>query len=159
MNHVFNTFFSLLPRRIHNDDDDNDFEESIISDDDVSRESLSDEEVFNNTLQSVDAKLYNRVTSNCSTVTTNSTKTSTSTTTQIIATAETKQKETAKETEQAREDADYLPLPCIICESSLRTILFLPCKHCTACVGCAAQVNKCPICRKLIVEKISIIFS
>jgi hypothetical protein len=39
---------------------------------------------------------------------------------------------------------------CVVCMESDRAVLFLPCGHAVACVGCAAGLQQCPVCRALV---------
>jgi len=55
--------------------------------------------------------------------------------------------------EQQREEAQER-LECTVCMDAERNVLFLPCSHVAACVGCAARLDKCPICRTAITQKL-----
>ena len=46
-------------------------------------------------------------------------------------------------------------ITCIICFDRLRSILLMPCGHVMSCKPCANTFRKCPVCRKLITEKIT----
>ncbi len=52
-------------------------------------------------------------------------------------------------------------IQCVICKTSDRSVLFLPCKHCCCCMNCSNTLytNKCPTCRTDISEKKSIFLS
>ena len=47
-------------------------------------------------------------------------------------------------------------MACVICFGSPRNVVFQPCRHFAACAGCSSKLNRCPFCRVLIVEKITI---
>jgi baculoviral IAP repeat-containing protein 7/8 len=37
--------------------------------------------------------------------------------------------------------------PCSVCLDKAKEVLFLPCRHITTCIECAAVLEECPICR------------
>ena len=45
-------------------------------------------------------------------------------------------------------------ITCKICLTERSKILFQPCGHFCCCLQCANKVNKCPICRATITERI-----
>ena len=45
-------------------------------------------------------------------------------------------------------------LECTVCMEAERGVMFLPCSHVVACVGCAAQLDECPVCRAAIEQKL-----
>ena len=49
-------------------------------------------------------------------------------------------------------------LLCVVCLSSDKSVLCLPCRHLCLCLSCSehAQMTRCPICREFIDEKISV---
>lgn len=49
-------------------------------------------------------------------------------------------------------------LTCFICFDAEIQVVFCPCGHQMSCMKCAAQFNKCPICRQLISNKIRTYF-
>ena len=46
------------------------------------------------------------------------------------------------------------PSNCEICLSFEKTIVFMPCRHIYCCEICSVSLNKCPMCRGAIIEKI-----
>ena len=44
---------------------------------------------------------------------------------------------------------------CIICMDTEKQIVFDPCGHLYSCNNCSAKVNKCPICRSIIINRIN----
>lgn len=50
---------------------------------------------------------------------------------------------------------------CTICYTAPRSMLFMPCRHLSACTDCATHhsVHSCPICRTPIEQRISVIVS
>ena len=57
--------------------------------------------------------------------------------------------------EQQREEAQDR-LECTVCMNAERNVLFLPCSHVAACVGCVARLDKCPICRQQVQELVQL---
>ena len=55
-------------------------------------------------------------------------------------------------------DKIYISNECIICfdENTKPSVLFQPCNHCCICVNCYQKTNKCPMCRKDILNVIPI---
>ncbi|ARF10429.1 RING domain protein [Hokovirus HKV1] len=53
-------------------------------------------------------------------------------------------------------DQETKPNECVICMLELKNVAFVDCGHYVCCNNCANQVNKCPICRKTINQKIII---
>jgi len=45
---------------------------------------------------------------------------------------------------------------CVVCLTRARSIAFKPCGHLATCVDCSFQVQKCAICRTVIVERLRI---
>ena len=56
-------------------------------------------------------------------------------------------------------EQSFQQLLCAICENNQRTMLFMPCRHCSACQQCAANLTECPICRQQVETKIKLFFS
>ena len=50
------------------------------------------------------------------------------------------------------------PPNCEICLSFEKSIVFIPCKHIYCCEICSVMLNKCPMCRADIIEKIKIYY-
>ena len=48
-------------------------------------------------------------------------------------------------------------LECSICCDGERDVVFMPCRHYITCLTCSRKLDKCPICRKKIENKIEII--
>lgn len=48
---------------------------------------------------------------------------------------------------------------CKICYVNEYEMLFIPCGHIVACATCVRSINKCPVCRRLILETIRAYFS
>ncbi|EGG20957.1 hypothetical protein DFA_00826 [Cavenderia fasciculata] len=46
---------------------------------------------------------------------------------------------------------------CVVCMEFHREILFVPCGHHVVCTNCSNYLNTCPICRKLIEQRIKVI--
>ena len=53
------------------------------------------------------------------------------------------------------EDSDELI--CIICAENKRKIIILPCRHSHTCIKCSKKLDKCPVCRSSIQNKIQYI--
>ena len=48
-------------------------------------------------------------------------------------------------------------LTCVVCNTNLKRVLYLDCRHLTACIACAEKLtNTCPICRQLSTKKITV---
>lgn len=45
---------------------------------------------------------------------------------------------------------------CIICMELQRDILYLPCNHLACCSKCSESLKNCPVCRKIITNKIKV---
>jgi hypothetical protein len=45
---------------------------------------------------------------------------------------------------------------CIVCFENKKTVVFIPCKHCSCCKACSTQVANCPICRHAIIDRMEI---
>ncbi len=45
------------------------------------------------------------------------------------------------------------PADCSVCLNAQRIVVLKPCNHFCVCSGCAAKLEKCPICRVAVVEK------
>eukprot|EP01065_Artemidia_motanka_P053641 TRINITY_DN9998_c1_g1_i1.p1 TRINITY_DN9998_c1_g1~~TRINITY_DN9998_c1_g1_i1.p1 ORF type:complete len:323 (+),score=83.99 TRINITY_DN9998_c1_g1_i1:160-1128(+) len=45
---------------------------------------------------------------------------------------------------------------CVICLDEMKEVVFLPCKHMCACVGCAKRLSKCPVCREPVVDRLKV---
>ena len=45
---------------------------------------------------------------------------------------------------------------CCICLSTNPDVIFVPCAHLCACMECAQQLSKCPLCRRQITNRINI---
>lgn len=61
------------------------------------------------------------------------------------------------ESQLARQKNDIASeLECVICKSSRKSVVFLPCSHMNTCNGCAQTLQQCPICRSQIVTKTNV---
>ena len=63
--------------------------------------------------------------------------------------------------EKSNEEVSQSSL-CCICRESMRTILFLPCRHlcvCEKCADCPALQGKCPVCRGPIGDQLKVFCS
>ncbi|KAK3088128.1 hypothetical protein FSP39_015105 [Pinctada imbricata] len=49
---------------------------------------------------------------------------------------------------------ELLSLPCAVCKENVANVRFLPCKHKITCRACCFRVNRCPMCRQPIAERI-----
>lgn len=49
------------------------------------------------------------------------------------------------------------PQPCCVCFVNKRDCLVVPCRHLGMCQLCAARVNRCPVCRTLIDQRIRVV--
>ena len=43
---------------------------------------------------------------------------------------------------------------CIVCMEAAKDVVFVPCGHLVACMGCAASLENCPTCRAPITQRI-----
>lgn len=184
MNHFFNTFFNVLPRRqvsnYNDDDNDDNYLRSTVhpntqcldsssEDEDSSKESSSSSLEWEDNINRATCSIQNkqtveRLTENlsvqrstenlCIKTFTNNSSVDTNRTS-----IKPKQPQHLEESEKKDENVDLLPLPCIVCEGATRTMLFLECNHCCSCETCSMQLDRCPICRKMIARKVKIIFS
>jgi len=59
--------------------------------------------------------------------------------------------------DDGREGADALC--CVVCFEAPRTVLLRPCLHLALCSGCARQFQNCPICRRMVLDRIRIFLS
>jgi hypothetical protein len=67
----------------------------------------------------------------------------------------------AEALEKSNEEVSQISL-CCICRESVRTILFLPCRHlcvCEKCAECPALQGKCPVCRGPIEDQLKVFCS
>jgi len=48
-------------------------------------------------------------------------------------------------------------LVCVVCLDKKKDTLFMPCNHLCTCYGCGVQLDKCPLCRKKISNKVKTI--
>ncbi|OTF76676.1 baculoviral IAP repeat-containing protein 3-like protein [Euroglyphus maynei] len=59
----------------------------------------------------------------------------------------------------ANKQRNQSSLLCLICCDKMIQVVFLPCGHQMACMKCSTQLNKCPICRKIITDKVRTYFA
>jgi hypothetical protein len=45
---------------------------------------------------------------------------------------------------------------CVICETNVPVIMFMPCNHFAFCKGCSELLNECPLCRRVVDHKIRV---
>ena len=63
--------------------------------------------------------------------------------------------ETASDPVESSDSAESLSASkeCVVCLSSVKNMLLVPCHHIATCEPCAYKVNKCPLCRRRVQKR------
>ena len=49
-----------------------------------------------------------------------------------------------------------MKVTCVVCQTNIRNVIFEPCHHLATCISCSKKLDKCPLCRKNLKNKIRI---